>query len=277
MKKDIILVYLLGGLSQRLGGGIKPLAPIGPHNEPLLEISLQQSLPAYFSKIIFIVSPVTIKAYQHHFGSHYQGIPIEYTLQTYDSSKRDKPWGTADALCAAIPFLNTPSIICNEDDLYGSSSFEQAKNFLEQTEENLVIGYELKEVVPTKGAVNRAIIQTDTKEKISDIHEEFNITLEKIEKRELRGNALCSMNFFGIQPILLPEIQRKVQQFKKENRNNRTKECLLPEVINILIHKGTAFRVLPAHERWIGITFAADIETAKSQLYTNSQADALYE
>ncbi|MEK6825702.1 MAG: nucleotidyltransferase, partial [Nanoarchaeota archaeon] len=61
--KEMALVYLLGGLSQRFGGGIKPLACIGKNDEPMLEVSLQQAFSAGFTKIVFIVSPLTYKSY----------------------------------------------------------------------------------------------------------------------------------------------------------------------------------------------------------------------
>lgn len=264
--KEIALVYLLGGLSQRFGGGIKPLAPVGKNNEPLLEVSLQQAFPAHFSRIIFIVSPITCSAYQKHFGLSYRGTPIDYALQTYDPVTRDKPWGTADALCVAAPFLKIPFIICNGDDLYGASSFEQAHAFLQNTKDHVLIGYQLKEVVPDVGTVNRALIHADVQGIVLDVHEEFGISLEKIQKGHLSGNALCSMNFFGMQLSILPEIQKKVEQFKKEQQS-RTAECLLPEVVNMLIHEGKAvFRVLSAHERWIGITYLSDVERVRTQL-----------
>ncbi len=267
MKKDITLVYLLGGISKRFGGGIKSLASVGINKEPLLEISLRQATSSSFTKIIFIVGPTTIEAYQKQFGFNYKGIPITYALQTHDSTKRDKPWGTADALNVAIPFLSTPFVICNGDDLYGQLSFEQSTNFLRQTEENIMIGYELKEVLPNEGKVNRAIIHADSKGIISQVKEVFDITLEKIENSEFQGNSLCSMNIFGLQPRLLSEIQKKVEQFKKENENNRNVECLLPEIMNeLIVEKKAKFRVLPAQERWIGITYSSDVEIAKSKL-----------
>ncbi|MEK6825951.1 MAG: hypothetical protein AABY00_04145, partial [Nanoarchaeota archaeon] len=219
-----------------------------------------------FTKIVFIVSPLTYKSYLEYFGSSYRGIQIVYAFQKYDSVIRDKPWGTADAICSAAPFLTTPFVLCNGDDLYGASSFEQASEFLKNFNDNVMIGYQLKEVVPDLGEVNRAIIRADEHERIMSVREEFGVSFEKIEKGILEGNALCSMNLFGMHQFILQEIQKKVDDFKKESKS-RTAECLLPEVLNMLINENkSVFRVIPAHERWIGITYLSDVERVKGQL-----------
>ena len=52
---EIALVYMVAGLSSRFGGEIKQFAKVGPNNETLIEYSLNQALPAGFTKIVFIV------------------------------------------------------------------------------------------------------------------------------------------------------------------------------------------------------------------------------
>src|SRR3989344_9452907 len=98
---ELALVYMVAGLSKRFGGKPKGLAKVGPNGETLLEYSLNQALPAGFTKIIFIVGEKTERLFKEKFGNSYKGVPIEYAMQEYDSAKRDKPWGTADALCSA--------------------------------------------------------------------------------------------------------------------------------------------------------------------------------
>lgn len=234
MKNEFTVAYLLGGLSQRFGGGIKPLAPIGLNGEPLLEISLRQAAKSHPSKFVLIVSPVTKKAYEDKIGHKFYNIPVYYSIQSFDPLIRDKPWGTADALCSAINNINSAFVICNGDDLYGASSFRQAKQFLIDSKVCVNIGYQLIEVVPDEGEVNRAIIQANSEGDIQTMKEEFRITLQKIKNQEFEGNSLCSMNFFGIIPSVLPLIRQKVIEFKLKNSGNRTIECLLPQVINEL-------------------------------------------
>ena len=117
--KDIALVYMVAGMSSRFGGKIKQFAKVGPEGETLIEYSLNQAIPAGFTKIVFIVGNKTEKPFKEMFGDSYKGIPIKYASQNFDSASRDKPWGTTDALCSAKELLDCPFIICNGDDLYG--------------------------------------------------------------------------------------------------------------------------------------------------------------
>lgn len=268
MNTDVTLVYLLGGISQRFGGGIKALAPVGPHQEPLLEISLQQALPASFTKIVFIVSPATQAAFNNRFGYSYHGIPILYALQTHDSAKRNRPWGTAEALHVALPLLGDDSfVICNGDDLYGASSFAQAKQALISSSDHLVMGYLLGSVLTPQGSVNRGIILTDKENKMQGMREELGLTRENLAERGLSPDTLCSMNLFGIQPSLLPFLREYVLRFLEMHAEDRTSECLLPEFVNESIRGGKArFNVRKTSDPWMGITYASDIESIRAKL-----------
>ena len=123
-EKEIAIVYMVAGISSRFGGKIKQFAQVGPNNETLIEISMKQAMRAGFRKIIFIVGNLTEKTFKEKFKSEFQNIPISYAIQSYDERERDKPWGTAEALCSVIPFINCPFVVCNGDDLYGENSFK---------------------------------------------------------------------------------------------------------------------------------------------------------
>ena len=67
MDKKISLVYMVAGMSSRFGGRIKQFAKVGPNDSTLIEYSLQQALPAGFSKIIFIVGKMTEQPFKEKF------------------------------------------------------------------------------------------------------------------------------------------------------------------------------------------------------------------
>ena len=121
--REIALVYMVAGLSSRFGGKPKAFAKVGANGELLIDYSLAQALKGDFSKIIFVVSEKTRALFFAKFGNSYKGIPVYYALQEFDSVKRQKPWGTVDALCSAKEFLNCPFVVCNGDDLYGEEVF----------------------------------------------------------------------------------------------------------------------------------------------------------
>src|SRR3989344_8953487 len=106
--KNVAIVYMVAGMSSRFGGKIKQFAKVGPNDETLIEISLNQALKAGFSKIIFIVGNLTEAPFKEKFGNEYNGIPIEYAYQIFNPEKRDKQWGTLDAVCSIKEIIKTP-------------------------------------------------------------------------------------------------------------------------------------------------------------------------
>ena len=127
-----IVVYMVAGLSARFGGKIKQFAKIGPNDETLIEISVNQALKAGFDKIIFIVGEKTEAPFKEKFGEEHKGISVKYALQTYDPKFRDRPWGAADALCVAKNLIDDSFVVCNGDDLYGEETFRILLNHLKE-------------------------------------------------------------------------------------------------------------------------------------------------
>ncbi len=84
---EIALVFMVAGVSSRFGGKIKQFAKV-TDNETLIEYSLNQALPAGFSKIIFVVGEKTQLPFKEKFGNNYRGIPILYAFFTKSSKSR---------------------------------------------------------------------------------------------------------------------------------------------------------------------------------------------
>lgn len=266
-RKECALVYLLGGMSQRFGGKIKALASVGNAGESLIEVSLQQAVPAGFTKIVFVVSETTRDAFEQRYGKAYQGIPLFYTMQTYERVSRNNPWGTADALCAAAPFLDCVFVVCNGDDLYGALSFASLVQHLSSSEEHAIVGYRLEEVLPSQGSANRAIIEIDHEGMVRGIREERGLNWDQLGARGISPDAWCSMNLFGFHPDALHALQKRVEAFRAAHASDRTSECFLPAEIDALIHTGEIrMRLLAARERWLGITYAEDVENVRAEL-----------
>ena len=111
-----VLVYMVAGMSSRFGGRAKQMAKVGPNDETLIEYSVKQALLCDFSKIIFITNPKTEHLFIEIFGYKYNGINVEYIRQIYDLNKRDRPWGTADAICSIRNNITEEFIMLNGDD-----------------------------------------------------------------------------------------------------------------------------------------------------------------
>jgi len=263
---EIALVYMVAGISSRFLGKIKQFATVGPNGETLIEFSLKQSLPAGFSKIIFIVGNKTEKPFREKFGNNYKGIPVYYAQQFYDESSRDRPWGTTDALCSAKSLLNCPFVVCNGDDLYGENSFRILAEHLKKNNDCAVLGFNLKDVLPDNGKTNRGIFQYDKNGFVTEIKEIIGIEKSDIGKA-FPENSLCSMNIFAFQPEVLNDLSFILAQFKDKNKEDRRAEALLPEDISSLVRqKKISMKIYPASDTWIGITNPEDEEIVRRKL-----------
>ena len=260
------IVYMVAGLSSRFEGKIKQFAQVGPNQETLIEYSLNQALPAGFDKIIFIVGEKTYSKFKEKFGDFYKGVQIQYTLQNYDKEKRDKPWGTIDALCSAKNLIKEPFVVCNGDDIYGKESFKILYNHLQKSREDATIGYVLKDVLPDLGSVNRGIFRTKN-HYVTNIQEVFGISRLNLNEINLSLENMCSMNIFGLHPETLDKLNKILLSFKEKNKEDRKIECLLPVEISNLITKGeTKMKIYPTDDKWFGITNPEDEITIRGIL-----------
>jgi NDP-sugar pyrophosphorylase family protein len=264
--KELEIVYMVAGMSSRFNGKVKQLAKIGPQGETLIEYSLKQALSAGFDKIIFIVGEKTEKPFKELFGNQYQGIPVEYVFQKYDSEKRDKPWGTLDALCQIKDIIKSPFIVCNGDDIYGKESFKLLYQHLQQHQTSATLGYKLQNVLPDKGFVNRGIFKIQNNKVIS-IDEVFDISKENLNSKNLTSDSLCSMNIFALHPNNLEDLNQILIKFKESNKEDRKIESLLPvELTNLIKENKLIMAIYPTPEKWYGLTNPEDELVLKEEL-----------
>lgn len=269
MGKMVAIVYMVAGLSSRFQSRIKQFTKI-TDNETLIEYSLNQSLSAGFNKIIFIIGKKTETTFKEKFGNNYKRIPVYYALQDFDINKRDRPWGTVDALCSVLTIIKEPFVVCNGDDVYGKNSFkilydhlinEQLKNNQknkENNKENATLGYKLGNVLPENGQVNRGIFKIN-KNYITKIEEVFNIEKNNLSEKNLNSESLCSMNIFALFPETIHKLNFILTEFKEKNKNDRKIECLLPvELSNLIQTKKIKMKIYPTSDKWFGVTNPGD-------------------
>lgn len=245
---------MVAGLSSRFGGKIKQFARVGPEGEALLEYSIKQALPAGFNKIILIVGDKTEKPMKDFFGDSFMGVKVQYALQEYNSKDRDRPWGTADALCSAKQAIDCPFVVCNGDDLYGESAFKILTKHLSNHKEEATLGYRLIDVLPDQGSTNRGIFTIENGF-VSEINEIIGIVKSNLSASCVRENYLCSMNIFALHPHSIGLLDIAVKKFKEEHKGDRKIECYLPvELSNLIKSRNIMMRVYNAKDKWIGIT-----------------------
>ncbi|MFH1358380.1 MAG: sugar phosphate nucleotidyltransferase [archaeon] len=264
---DLAIVYMVAGVSSRFGGRIKQFAKVGPEGESLIEYSLKQALKAGFNKIIFVVGEKTESVFKEKFKDSFLDVPVYYAYQDYDENKRDKPWGTVDALCSIKEIINCPFVVCNGDDIYGDESFKILSEHLSGKNEEATVGYKLGEVIPDKGAVHRAIFEIDEEGYVKDLDEIFNIDKSDLDATNTKHDDLCSMNIFALFPETVMKLNERLEFFKFMNRGSRTAECLLPNEVNELIKTNKIkLKIYPSSGKWFGITNPEDEEVVREAL-----------
>jgi dTDP-glucose pyrophosphorylase len=259
----VSVVYMVAGLSSRFGGKIKQFARVGKNGETLIEISIKQALKGGCDEIIFIVGDKTEKPFKKMFGEEFEGVKIKYAKQELPET-RDKPWGTCDALLCAKNVINKKFIVCNGDDLYGENTFKQLVDY---EGENATAGYKLIDVVPENGSVNRGIFSVDENNFVTEINETLNIEKDKLEKRNLKEDTLCSQNIFILERNVLDLLGEKLNEFKEEHEGDRKSECYLPTELGNLIKEGKIkIKLLMAEDKWFGVTNPEDEEIIRKQI-----------
>ena len=252
------IVYLVAGMSSRYKGKIKAFAEVGPNNETLIEISLNQALKAGANKIIFIVSKQTEQPFKEKLGNNYKDIPIEYAIQEFNSEKRDKPWGTCDAVCS-IKEINNPFIVATGDDLYGKKTFEILAQHLENNQEDATAVVKLIDLLPKQGFVNRGIFKVDEENYITDAQEIIGVEKNNLLEKGVTENTPSSISIFALHPETLQFLKEKLNLFKRQHSNDRRIECFLNTTLGDLIKENKIkMKILYTPEKWMGITNPGD-------------------
>ncbi len=251
----VSLVFMVAGMSSRFGGRPKQMAKVGPNNETLIEYSVNQALKQKFNKIYFITNPKTEQLFKNIFKKNYNGIDVVYVEQKYDKEKRSRPWGTTDALCSLIGYINESFILLNGDDIYGESTFEIGYNMMEGKKINIIGGVPFLNSVPEKGKVNRGIINVKDG-KVKDIKEVLDISRETHTDF---FDKICNVNFIGLQIDVLNMLNEILLKFKKEHYEDPKIECLLPDNLNELLQNNLmSMEYFEIKEKILGLTNPED-------------------
>lgn len=278
------LVIMAAGLGSRYGGS-KQVEGVGPHNEILMEYGIHDALQAGFSKVVFIIKPDMAELMDRLCGDYLRrktakdGSPVEveYVFQDFSSipdfyaipTGRTKPFGTVHALLCAKDVVKEPFCVINADDFYGADAYQMMHDaLLELPAEGqaAMVGYLLKNTASLNGGVTRglcwaeegwlrAVVET------KDIHLYPNGTLAVEETgRELDGNTLVSMNFWGFSPAIFPVLEGYFHHFLRAVAGESDKaECLLPVMVDALVQgKLLQVSVLQSGDRWFGMTYQAE-------------------
>ena len=128
--------------------------------------------------------------------------------------------------------------------------------------EHALVGFRLADTVSAgSGPVMRGLCQQDNDGHLVTITE----TLIGGPLAGESADTLVSMNVWAFQPDIFDGLADAVTAFLAAGQGAGDGEVLLPTVVGDLIARGRAVvRVLPATDRWVGLTYSTDLGGARA-------------
>jgi len=231
------LVILAAGAGRRFGGR-KPLAPVGPCGETLLEYAVYDALRSGAGDVVLIVRPGA----EAEFQNVLMRIPadVRYVGQTAPAGapRRDKPWGTGHALLCAREAVRGPFAVVNADDFYGRAASTLAGGFLRNAGESAAAGagetaadyglvtYRLGATLPPRGAVARAVCRVSAAGLLEEVEEVNGIERNGSDARvtpgprTLSGRTWVSMNLWALTPAIFASLEAAFERFLRAARDS---------------------------------------------------------
>jgi choline kinase len=267
---EVALLIMAAGKSSRFGGEPKMLSKIGPNDESLFDISIQQ-MRTHIS--ICHIHLVLNEDNKEPIMEEVQKINNKYKLCekiTYNIQEitpgRSKPWGTADAVTSAAQFMHTPFLLINSDDLYDDKTFRMMSTVC-SPDKNYIVGFTLGSTLHDNTKANRGFISLNSDGKVAMLKEQLNIEKPQFTSDEL-DTQYVSVNLLFLQPSTLMSMTKDVENFKMINAFDYSIEALLPNFINALIQKDDlTLEIVKSPGKWRGVTYKTDVNELK-QVFT---------
>ena len=287
MSDDTTLVVLAAGLGSRFGGP-KQLKPLGPGGNVLLEYTAYDAIRAGFRNIVFIIQTTFADDFTSLVSRLPNDVSVQFAFQDQSwpndvsQPERAKPWGTGHALLAAKHLVHGPFVLCNADDHYGASAFQNAADFLDaQDPESAhygMLGYRLDATLSGHGNVSRALCAVSNRGYLTSVSEHSKINrkdgiifseIRQGEKIELNAAHPVSMNFWMLTHSIFRFLEIEVRAFIEQHRHDLSAECRLPDIVgNLLQRDEITVECLPHNDAWFGMTHSADHKNAVLAIQT---------
>ena len=278
------LVVLAAGMARRYGG-CKPLAPIGPDGEAVIDLLVSDAVSAGFGRVVLVLHPETGPAIRYHVERCWPGeVPVDFAEQRL-------PLGTVHAVLAARDAVGTDGsfAVANADDVYGEAAMGLLADHLTGDRyEHALIGYELRATVATDDPVTRGICVVDEDGHLVGLTERRHVTrhgadrnltsADGLEPAELDGRLPASVNLWGFQSDIWEVFGSAMDASGLDEAALLASvaaggeipkaEVLLPDVVAAMVAKGNGspVRVITTDARLIGVTHAADLPVVSAEL-----------
>jgi hypothetical protein len=278
------LLVLAAGMARRYGG-CKPLAPIGPNGEAVIDLLVNDAVAAGFGRIVLILHPETGPAIRYHVERCWpESVEVAFAEQRL-------PLGTVHAVLAGKDAVGTGQAfaVSNADDVYGEIAMGLlARQLGSGGHEHALVGYHLRSTVATGDPVTRGICEVDGGGHLTALTERRQVTRhdggesftseDGLEPHKLAGDLPTSVNLWGFQPAIWEILESAMDASGLDEEAVLAAvaggaampkaEVLLPEVVATMVadHRGLPVRVLTTDEALVGVTHAADLPAVSAEL-----------
>jgi hypothetical protein len=278
------VVVLAAGMARRYGG-CKPLAPVGPHGEAVIDLLASDALAAGFGHLVLVIHPETGPAIRYHVERSWPpSVPVSYAEQRL-------PLGTVHAVLAARADIaeHQPFAVANADDVYGQAAMGLlATQLSTATEEHALVGYHLASTIVTDAPVTRGVCRVDGDGRLTAIDERRQVSRlpdgatflaqDGVDPDKLAGDELVSVNLWGFRDSIWATFdaamagsgldEEDLIAAVESGAEIPKAEVLLPEVIGTMIAagQGRPVRVLETDASCIGVTHAEDLPVVRAEL-----------
>ena len=280
--QDLTLVILAAGMGSRFGG-LKQIEPVGPNGEFIIDYSIHDAIKAGFNKVVFIIKEENYELFKNTIGKRVEDkIMVEYVFQDIKDipevvnlpEDRIKPLGTAQALYCTRKVVKESFAVITSDDFYGTESFKILADNLRNSDDYVVVGYELEKTMSENGSVKRGIcfanngyIEEIIESKVQKNDNEIVCEpLDGSEKFTVPGNIPAFMLMVGLRTNIYDYLNENIKDFLIQNKSDlRTCEYLLPTVLDEMLKKGLIkTRLVETPSVWMGVTYKEDVDNLKS-------------
>jgi len=249
------IVVLAAGLGTRFGG-LKQLAPVGPHGEAIMDVLLARAAQCGFDHGVVVVRAEVEESVASHFIAFPPPMPHELIVQAVPA-ERERPLGTAHAVLACRASVEGSFAVVNADDLYPVDAFAMLQAHLATRAEHGSVAFRLEKTVIGDQPVSRAVLVL-AEDRVVEIEEHT-----RLERSAIPGETWVSMNMWGFQPSIFDRLEQAVDTFTSSGAET---EIRLPDVVASMTASGETVRVLRSEHRCIGITYAEDLAVVRDEL-----------
>lgn len=276
------LVILAAGMGSRFGG-MKQIEPVGPNGEFLIDYSIYSAIRYGFNKVVFIIKEENYEIFKETIGSRVEDkIKVEYAFQKLEDipegfiipEGRVKPWGTAHAVYAARDMIHGNFGVITADDFYGDDAFKVLSEHLSNSNNYVIVGYNVGDTLSANGAVKRGVVLHDNGVVKNIVESSCELEGDKVkctpldETKEVfyvEKDHPVSMLLNGFTPDMLDKIGRSMKDAFTNNQDKLLSyEMLLPDMMDEEIQDGKGIDVVNTTATWMGMTYKEDVEALKA-------------